>query len=212
MSHAVEERAPGQPGDGQHGPGLRERKKQATRHRIKGEALRLALEGGLEHLTVEAIAEAADVSPRTFFNYFDCKEDALISDGGGAVAELHGLVLAQPDDLSPLAAVRSALESSELFTSAHLDRDRALDRQRLVRANPSLLPRQLAQYAAVERTFIEALAERIGVDPDDDLRPALVSAVAVTVIRVAMQRWTVDESRPLTDLMTEEFALLEVGL
>ncbi|MGH3098176.1 MAG: TetR/AcrR family transcriptional regulator [Streptosporangiales bacterium] len=191
--------------------GRRERKKQATRRAIKQAALTLALERGIEHLTVEEISEAADVSPRTFFNYFSCKEDALIGEAGEAAAELRELIAQRPADEAPLRTLRVALRESELLSSAHATREHALARQRLVHANPSLLPRQLAQYATIERALTEAMAERLGVDPDDDLRPQLLAALAGSVVKVAMKRWTANGTRRPAKLVDEAFDVLEQG-
>lgn len=191
--------------------GRRERKKRATRRAIKEAALSLALERGIEHLTVEEISEVADVAPRTFFNYFSCKEDALIAEADETAAELHELIVQRPADEAPLRALRVALRESELLSSTHARREHALARQRLVHANPSLLPRQLAQYARIERALTEAMAERLSVDADDDLRPPLLAALAGSVIKVAMKRWTANGRRGPAELVDEAFDVLERG-
>lgn len=193
------------------GEGLRERKKRTTRRAIKRAALFLALERGVEKLTVEDISEAADVSQRTFFNYFACKEDALIGDGMEAAVEVRDLVLNRPADEPPLAVLHAVIAESEFLRTAHAQRDHVLARQRLIRDNPSLLPRQLAQYAGVERAFADAMAERLGLDAQRDLRPALLAAIAVGIVRVAMQRWTVDGTRPPDELIDEAFELMKRG-
>jgi AcrR family transcriptional regulator len=59
-------------------PGLRERKRTETRNKLETAAVTLVLRDGLEHATLDAICEAADVSNRTFFNYFESKEDAIV--------------------------------------------------------------------------------------------------------------------------------------
>ncbi|WP_288467829.1 TetR/AcrR family transcriptional regulator, partial [uncultured Curtobacterium sp.] len=61
-------------------PGLRERKRRATRFAIQQAALRIAIESGLAAVTVDEVSRRADVSPRTFFNYFPSKEQALLGD------------------------------------------------------------------------------------------------------------------------------------
>ncbi|MGV9895790.1 TetR/AcrR family transcriptional regulator, partial [Streptomyces tendae] len=60
-------------------PGLRERKKRATREALREAALRLAVERGPDQVRVEDIAEAAGVSPRTYNNYFASREQAIVS-------------------------------------------------------------------------------------------------------------------------------------
>src|SRR5437016_8102361 len=94
-------------GDDRPALGLRERKKAKTRAAIQAEALRLFREQGYDATTVEQIADAAEVSPSTFFRYFPTKEDVLLRDD---MDELWlDLLRAQPPGLPPLPALRAAL-------------------------------------------------------------------------------------------------------
>ena len=86
--------------------GLRERKKARTRASIREHALRLFREQGYHATTIEQIAEAAEVSPSTFFRYFPTKEDVVIQDDMDAVA--IAAFERQPAELSPIAAFRAA--------------------------------------------------------------------------------------------------------
>ena len=87
--------APTAPASGSREPraSLRERKKLATRRSLRRVALDLVAERGFAHVTVEDIAEAADVSPRTFFNYFPSKEAALFGADPERVAALRERVV-----------------------------------------------------------------------------------------------------------------------
>src|SRR5216683_2917226 len=88
---------------------LRERKKLATRRLLRRAALDLVAQRGLTNVTVEDIAEAADVSPRTFFNYFPSKEAALFGADPERIAALRDGVLHQAPGQSALGALRQVL-------------------------------------------------------------------------------------------------------
>src|SRR5690348_18511042 len=94
-------------------PGLRERKKARTRAAIREHALRLFHEQGYDATTVEQIAEAAEVSPSTFFRYFPTKEDVVLYDDVDPL--LIAAFAAQPPELSPIQAMRNAM--LDVFTS-----------------------------------------------------------------------------------------------
>lgn len=192
--------------------GLRERKKIETRRTIKQVALELALESGPESLTVETVAGAAEVSPRTFFNYFSCKEDALVTETAAAAAKLRPLIMERPLDESPLHTLRTVVTETDPLSLMSANRDQALARQRLVQESPTLMSRQLAQHSELERELAEAFAERLGVDREEDLRPALLASTAVGAMRVALRRWTAVGSEPLRDLFDNVFDLLERGV
>src|SRR5688572_15456599 len=78
--------------------GRRERKKLETRRALASAALHLAAERGPDHVTIEDIAETADVSVRTFFNYFSSKEEAIIGWDNDGHAEVAAKLLARPAD------------------------------------------------------------------------------------------------------------------
>src|SRR5580704_11396106 len=91
---------------------LRERKKLATRRELRRVALRLIADRGYSNVTVEEIAEAANVSPRTFFNYFPTKEAALFgADPELACATRDAIVHQWPGE--PVLAVLRAIMTNQ---------------------------------------------------------------------------------------------------
>ncbi|HEY9305859.1 MAG TPA: TetR family transcriptional regulator, partial [Mycobacterium sp.] len=144
--------------------GLRERKKIKTRRAIRREAFRLIEQNGYAATTVEQIAEAADVSPSTFFRYFPSKESLLLAD------DLDPLILealkAQPRDLSPARAFRQAYAA----VLAQLPDDQLefeSTRQRLMFSIPELKAAMYDEYYRTVTVVAEAIAHRIGRAADD---------------------------------------------
>ncbi|MEU5726756.1 TetR family transcriptional regulator [Micromonospora sp. NPDC047738] len=190
--------------------GLRDRKKRQTRAALATAALRLVAERGLEHVTVEEISEAADVSSRTFFNYFPSKDDALIGDHAVDTARFVARVAEVPPEVSALAAIRTAL--AEVIDEMQADRELWLLRMEVVTRNPALLPRLAALGVEAERTMTETLAARVGVPPDHGF-PALLTAVTGAAFRTAMLRWAAaGGTRSLAELADEAFDALAAGL
>ncbi|HLM64798.1 MAG TPA: TetR family transcriptional regulator [Acidimicrobiales bacterium] len=191
--------------------GLRERKKAETRRALSSAALRLADRHGPEGVTVEAIAEAAGVSPRTFFNYFASKDDAIVGLGPAHSSNLlHGL-LTRPADEPPLdallAAVHSVLDGLEASAGDWRVRHGLLQRY------PALAARYASRFAEVERGLAEEIARRTRLDPDLDTYPGLVVSAALGATRVAITAWQAREDRgDLGDVIEEAFDQLAAGL
>jgi AcrR family transcriptional regulator len=188
----------------------RDRKKQQTRDALMTAALRLVAERGLDHVTVEDIAEAADVSSRTFFNYFAGKDDALLgdkfADGDLAIQRFR----AAGPTMSVVEALRFALRPA--FELMESESEIWFLRLRVVGDNPSLLPRMVTRSVAVEQELSAAVAERIGVGAEHGY-PPLVTSVLGAVCRTAMTRWAASGgSRRLTDLVDEAFGMIAGGL
>jgi AcrR family transcriptional regulator len=189
--------------------GLRERKKRATRRALHDAALRLALERGLEHLTVEEISAAADVSVRTFFNYFPGKEQAILGDD--MIQADEGQVTAI---MSDAADVLDGLYSVAMAVAARTAarREQVLMRWQLMERYPALLPQMFAQMEEISRILASAVAARTGAAPDDAY-PQLMAAVAGAAMRTAVRRWTAGHGDlSLEHHVTEVFGLLRAGL
>src|SRR4051794_12553386 len=89
-------------------PGLRERKKQRTRDALTDAAYALFGEKGFEATTVEEIAGAVDISPRTFFRYFGSKEDLALAPLNQQLAAVLVALAGRPADESAITALRRA--------------------------------------------------------------------------------------------------------
>ncbi|OBF54498.1 TetR family transcriptional regulator [Mycobacterium sp. 852002-50816_SCH5313054-b] len=144
--------------------GLRERKKIKTRQAIRREAFRLFDAHGYAATTVEQIADAAEVSPSTFFRYFPSKESLLLAD------DLDPLILAafraQPPELSPTQAIRRAYESTMAALSDEQSEFEST-RQRLIFSIPELKAALYDEYHRTVTVMAEAIGDRIGRPADD---------------------------------------------
>jgi len=191
--------------------GRRDRKKAETHEALRWAALRLALEHGYEQLTVEAITEAADVSVRTFFNYFTSKDDALFAPDPDGAEALAAELAARPTSEPPVAALRAVF--GQLAESFVAQEPMWQARMELVRANPQLWPRMFAGFSAFERVLTEAVAARTGCDPDVDLYPGVVAAAVAGAMRVAMTHWrSAGDKASLAVLLTAALDVLADGL
>jgi AcrR family transcriptional regulator len=197
---------------------LRERKKLATRRALRRAALDLIAERGFSQVTVEDIAAAADVSPRTFFNYFPSKEAALFGADPGRPAALRQRVLQAAPGGSALDALRVVLADEAravIHEASELGTDPAdwLRRMRVVRADPHLRAAHAAHTGMLESALAGALAERLGADPERDPYPALLASVATGVMRTTAIFWaTSGGAVPLDQLTEMAFRALADGL
>jgi AcrR family transcriptional regulator len=166
-------------------PGLRERKKIETLHRLQEEALRLFDEQGYDATTIEQIAAAAGVSPSTFYRYFPTKEDVVVQD------EYDPLIVnvfeSQSPGDAPLDALRTVLRVLFAeFTDADIERVRR--RVRMIFAVPALRARQVQQTTATEALLARMVAEHTGRAPDE-LEIRHFTALIVTSWTVAISAW-----------------------
>ena len=188
-------------------PGLRERKKAKTRAALQEHALRLFREQGYEATTVDEVADAAEVSPSTFFRYFPTKEDVVLYDALDPL--LLAALEAQPLDLSPVGAFRAAM--SQVFSGVPAEVLTQQDeRAALLLSVPELRMRMLDEAARTMDPFIAVIAQRAGKRPDD----IAVRALAGAVVGVGIAAWFGAgglDARDYLRQMDDGLAQLEAG-
>lgn len=144
--------------------GLRERKKLKTRAAIQEHALRLFREQGYSATSVEQIAEAVEISPRTFFRYFPTKEDVILFDATDPL--MFAAFEAQPPELNVIDAFRAAYrEVNDRLSAEELAHER--ERRRLVGSAPELRARMLGEFMGNVDLVAGMVARRLGRSPDD---------------------------------------------
>ena len=198
-------------------PGLRDRKRTETAARIHAAALSLVLSGGLDAATIEAISEKADVSPRTFFNYYEGKDAAILGiqpdTSDDAVFE-DVLADAEAGSGEPLALV-IRLVLATMGTSTHVHSPaRQADRMAAMGRHPELITGQFAQLAARRTRTVEYAARILAAHPawaaDPESAPStpLVIALCGAAVKSAIEDWAATTpGQPLDENHLEERAL-----
>jgi AcrR family transcriptional regulator len=189
--------------------GLRERKRTRTRLMIQTEAMRLFELQGYEQTTVEQIAEAAAISPRTFFRYFPTKEDVVLWDEYDPLAA--EILASRPADESLADTFRAVIR--ETLTGLYRqDRERLFARIRLTSTVPELRARMLDERTHGFELMLPALAEARGTQPDA-LQVRVVGSVMVGAVSIALDRWQEsDGERDLLDLIDEALDALAAAM
>jgi len=198
-------------------PGLRERKRLATRRAIQLAVLDLASDRGLDKTTVDEISRIADISPRTFFNYFATKEEALVGDGPSLpdAAFIERFVTAGPQEsiAHGLGVMLTAATASSVD-----DHEMTYRRRAILRDHPQLFALRMASMKSFEADLAEVISRRLMADrpegastPDRIASDAhLLAAVAFGTLRHAWSCWADDESlHDLATRVTAAFADLE---
>jgi AcrR family transcriptional regulator len=192
-------------------PGLRERKKQATRDALSWAALRLAVERGFANVLVEDIAAAAGVSPRTFNNYFSSKQEAICSRMLDRTERAAAALRARPADEPLWDALIAALTGP--YQGSRVPDKAWVEGVRLVLATPELWGEYLKMSTVMERSLRDAVAERTGTDPERDLYPHLVATVVTAATGVATDQWLkIDPPVPLEPLLRDALRQIAAGL
>ncbi|MFC4019081.1 TetR/AcrR family transcriptional regulator [Micromonospora sp. GCM10011542] len=192
------------------GPGLRERKKLATRRTLCEAALNLALTRGAEGLSPEGIAEAAEVSPRTFRNYFSSPEEAVIAGIQEQVTRVAEGLRGRPSGEPIWDSLRIVLVEELGNNGCPEDLMQLVG---LVHRHHALLAEHLTVFEGLGRRLTEVIAERTGTDPNTDIYPQLMAHVAGMAVKTSLDLWSRGcTGRTLPELVGEVLDLLSQGV
>jgi AcrR family transcriptional regulator len=187
---------------------LRDRKKLKTRLTIQQQAMRLFRTQGYNDTTVEQIAEAAEVSPSTFFRYFPTKESVVLTDFYDPI--VIDLVLSQPPELSPLDALRKTVKEGYENMSA-AERESEMERSRLIMSVPELRTAAMGNFLNVFQLMTDALSKRTGRPAGDgDIR--MFAGAFFGIALAAGMIWLEDPSKDLIQLFDDGISYLGKGL
>jgi AcrR family transcriptional regulator len=171
---------------------LRDRQRAQIRADIRRAAYALFLERGYDAVTTEEIALAAGVSPRTLFRHIPTKEDLVLGPvrhAGSAIAELlQHRDASEAPDVALANALTARIRTFE-------DRE-SLEWRQVIRADPDLLGRVTVVAPADRERIIKLVAERMGVDPDLDVRPGLLVQLTFAAADFAFLRWLRQDKNP----------------
>jgi len=188
--------------------GLRERKKADTREAIRSAAVDLFVAHGFEETTMDAIAEAADVSVRTVFRYFPTKEDLAFADAEQLVVDFTELLEARPAHEAVMTSVRAV--AAEMATRLEATQEVDVRLAPIMSREPALRRRYLEIMDRVEETVAGWAARRLDAPPGD-LRPRLLAAAIVATQRVVVDAMTAGDPRLLNELIQEAVAVIGEG-
>ncbi len=205
-------------------PTRRERKKLATRNALQQAALELITQKGLHNVTIEDIADAADVSNRTFFNYFPSKEEVLCGDMYDMGEEIAEYIDSEPEKLEPLVLLKNAILEvvrESLSSDSGGDRRQHLkSKMEIIYNEPQLFMAFAAAVVKAEKKVFAAMRERFAKDNPEtemDADTAIYLASVVTsifaVTRAMLMLWVVRaDAPPIEEMILRAIAQLESGL
>lgn len=177
--------------------GLRERKKRRTRETIATVAMKLFTARGFDGVTVAEVAQAAEVSEKTVFNYFPTKEDLVFLPGRDRRAALVGAIRDRPPGASVVQPFRD-------LTTAFLDQvergpvSSIVAVPRLVMGSSALRDRLFLEWEREAELLAPAIVDAVGADPDDVVARVVARTLSWThrtIFRAAFTRLIAGEDR-----------------
>lgn len=190
---------------------LRQRRRAFTADEIERVAIELFAARGFGEVTVDEIADAAGISPRTFFRYFPTKAHLVRAHQHRLFDRLVRALAARPADEGPVTALREAFLATTQMRAE--DRDRIVLVGRLLSSAGEAVARDVGFEADRTDELVALVAERAGVDAATDLRPAVLVAAMTAAAQAAFRAWVQSGGKvELATMVADALELLNRGL
>jgi AcrR family transcriptional regulator len=192
--------------------GLRERKRAATRAALTAIARRLTAERGLNGYTVDEVCEQAEISRRTFFNYFPTKEDAILGHVDDEIPAdviedfVAGGKASPPGGISPTLLqdlIGLSLKLSENMAASEEETRQLIG---VIKKEPQLMLRIIGATEEREGEFARVLARREGVDPQHPVIQMAVVLLGTIARKSSMVYFSDGNTRSYQELFLENIS------
>jgi AcrR family transcriptional regulator len=186
--------------------GLRAQNKMATRRELSRFGVELFLRQGFANTTIEQIVQPLGIARRTFFRYFNTKEELVFAWYEDLTPELVDALKSRPQEEKPFTAACEALTS--LLRLYDANPDGVLAMMRLLKETPSLIGSEFEKRIVWERALVEALVERQGKKTMSPLKARIVAGTALTAFSAALSEWYEDGGNArLRPIVAKAFAM-----
>ncbi|HHE5411417.1 TetR family transcriptional regulator [Klebsiella sp. JB_Kp040] len=188
-------------------PGLREQQKAATRKQLILTGVELFLRQGFVNTTIEQIVEPLGMAKRTFFRYFDTKEELLFAWQMDKTTQLIDELTSRPKNESPMQVIRATLSS--LLKNYDASPAQALAFMRLTRETPALVGRDYERRMVWEQALAAALIERNGSEALDPLKARIIVGTVMSAWTAALGEWYDGEGKEdLRSIVNRAFSMI----
>jgi AcrR family transcriptional regulator len=196
-------------------PGMWQRRREFVADEIERVAIELFAQRGFADVTVDEIAEAAGISPRTVFRYFPTKSDLVRAHQRRLFDRLVRALASRPTHEGPVTALREALLATSRMRPE--DRERIVLVGRLLRSTGPLVAQGVGRDVGFEGDrdgeLVALLAERVGPDASAPVWPAVVVAAMTAAAQTAFRAWLAhDGEGELTAMIADALDVLEAGI
>jgi AcrR family transcriptional regulator len=188
--------------------GRREQKRRDTEKRIVEAGFSLFAEAGYEATTLDAIAETSGIARRTFFHYFNSKEDVLLAWQDGMPEIVRRSLLDQGRTASPFKSMQNALSGPV----PEIDTVKLREIDAIIRASDRLRAANQAKFLVLEQVCFETLCE-IWPEPARRHELRIVAMMTIGAMRIAIDDWATHSAPgPLSEHVKAAFAAVEHGV